>query len=336
LNQLKKISDFGKYLHSLVLKEINNEDTELLHTEINRARHYNHWHSEFFATQRLLTISQFLSANTFIEFFKPFENLSNKPHFIGISSDENIPLEEFSVLLTILISGNSFQYKTSDKSDKLVSLVFEMLSKHIPKYKERIKFSDATLRNVDALYFTQREKGNVVVEKYLKIKKSVLEFRSQSVSILKGDESNDEIALMGNDIFNYFGQGTGNIRKIYVPEGFDITRIYENIEQFNTVMEHSPYANNYQYHQSVYLMNRIKHLDNGFILFKEDPELRAPTGVMYYQFYENYKSLHSDLTNNSMVSNIYVKSPKGYKDKVFGESIKQLLLPSFQLINILK
>jgi hypothetical protein len=336
LNQLQQISDFGEYLRSLVLNPKTDDNAEFLHTEIAKARYYNHWFTDVFVTKRLLSIADFITGKSFQEFFQKVESVSEKSKFIGISSEEHIPLEEFSSLVTILISGNSFQYKTSDKSDKVLPFIFGLLANQIPEFQTKIKFSPEPLRKVDALFFSQREKGNETKIQYLKIKESLLDFRPQSVALLSGEETNEEILLLGNDIFNYFGQGAGNVRKIYIPQGYDVRRFFENIENHYPVMEHSPYANNYQYHQSVYLMNRITHLDNGFLLLKEDSGLRAPTGAMYYTYYENYQSLHADLNNNLSVSNIYVSSPKVSKDKAFGDSINQLLLPSNQLIDLLR
>jgi hypothetical protein len=336
LNQLSKISEFGSYLQALVLKQTNNAEGELLFTEIQKARHYNHWFTDDFVIKRLISIAGFLSGEEISENFNLWTQLTVIPKCIGVSSEEHIPLEEFPALLAILVSGNSFQYKTTDKSDKILPLVFEMLVKQIPEFENKAKFSHELLKNVDSLYFSQRYKGNGTTNQYLKIKKSLLDNRPQSIAILEENTSNEEIALLGNDIFNFYGQGAGNVRKIYIPQGFDLRRIFENIEINYSVMEHSPYANNYQYHQSVYLMNRITHLDNGFLLFKEDSELRAPTGVMYYHYYENYHSLYKELSVNENVSNIYIHLPKSKKDRAFGDSINQLLLPSPELIAFLK
>jgi len=53
--------------------------------------------------------------------------------------------------------------------------------------------------------------------------------------------------------------------------------------------------NNYQYFRSVYLLNKIHHLDNGFLLLKEDETYHSPTGILYYEFYQSLDSLISKL-----------------------------------------
>jgi hypothetical protein len=49
--------------------------------------------------------------------------------------------------------------------------------------------------------------------------------------------------------------------------------------------------NNYQYYRSVYLLNRIPHSDNGFLLLKEDENYNSPVGVVYYQYYSSLDQL---------------------------------------------
>ena len=313
-----------------------NKNDDLI-VQITNAKHYNRWFTEDFVHLRLKSIINFLSS---IEFEKSYNKWAafkgNSEKKIGVFSEEHIPLEEFFLLLAVLISGNSFQYKTHEKSDKLLTSLFNLLGNCVPDFKEKIEFSDLSLKNLESLVWTQRNIETSQQSKYLTKKISILETRPQSVSILKGNEDSEELSLIGNDIFNYFGQGSGNVRKVYIPQGFDIRKLYEAIESWYSIMNSSPYANNYQYYQSVYLMNRIEHLDNGFLLVKEDKAFRAPTGVLYYEFYNDYSEQLSLLEKSEQCSNIYLSLPSGAKHKAFGDSVNQLLLAPEKLTELIK
>jgi hypothetical protein len=52
-------------------------------------------------------------------------------------------------------------------------------------------------------------------------------------------------------------------------------------------VNHHKYANNYDYHKAIYLMNQEKLIENGFLLTKEDDCLFAPISVLLYHRYDN-------------------------------------------------
>jgi hypothetical protein len=50
-------------------------------------------------------------------------------------------------------------------------------------------------------------------------------------------------------------------------------------------------VNNYDYNKSVYLVNQVPHLDNGFLLLTQSAELLSPVGVMYFDTYRGEAAL---------------------------------------------
>jgi hypothetical protein len=59
--------------------------------------------------------------------------------------------------------------------------------------------------------------------------------------------------------------------------------------------------NNYEYYRSIFLLENISFLDNGFIILKEDQSIHSPIGVLHFEFYEDLNILESnlhDLKNN--------------------------------------
>ncbi len=334
---LFKIQSVGNLLKELLNKQTNNRDSEKLYSRILEAKSFNHWFTEDAVILRLHQIRNFLTSDEFNSAYSIFtKNKFKKGRIIGVHSEENIPLEEFADLLGILISGNSFIYKTNEKSDKLILYLFELIGKHIPELSQQINFFDGKIKNYDFLFFTQRENANTVLKKYLNKDKSFIEVRHQSVAVLDGNENAEVLKLLGNDVFSFFGMGCGNVRKIYIPKNYDLTIIFKAFEERHSIIDHSAYANNYQYYQSVYLLNCIPHFDNGFLLFKEDTELRSPTGVMYYEYYEDKRVLLETLHDSLNISVIYTSNPVHEKEKMLGESINQLLFPSENLINFLQ
>src|SRR5690606_37147941 len=116
---------------------------------------------------------------------------------------------------------------------------------------------------------------------------NIIRRNRNSVAILTGKESNEEIAQLGHDILDYFGMGCRSISKIFVPKNYDIKQFFEPLEQFNDIINHFKYNNNYDYNKSIYLVKQQPHYDNGFLLLKEDKGLSSPLVVLYYETYES-------------------------------------------------
>ena len=100
---------------------------------------------------------------------------------------------------------------------------------------------------------------------------------------------------MGNDIFTFFGLGCRNVSKLYLPVGYNLNVFFEGIVGFSTIMENKKYANNYEYHRSIYLMDQVQFLENNLIILKEDPSLSSPVATLHYEFYTSSEELDNQL-----------------------------------------
>ena len=54
--------------------------------------------------------------------------------------------------------------------------------------------------------------------------------------------------------------------------------------------------NNYDYYWSVFLLNQIPTLDNGFVLLNENKAISSPPAVLYYEFYKSLTDLSDQLS----------------------------------------
>ena len=51
-----------------------------------------------------------------------------------------------------------------------------------------------------------------------------------SVAILTGKESQEQLKWLSEDIFRYYGLGCRNVSKLFVPENYDFNPLFENEE----------------------------------------------------------------------------------------------------------
>ena len=91
--------------------------------------------------------------------------------------------------------------------------------------------------------------------------------------MLDGNESDNDLALLSNDIFDYFGLGCRSVSKIFVPKGYDLDLLFNAFFKHKEIINHNKYVNNFDYNKAVFLMSEEKFIENGFIILKQDPNL---------------------------------------------------------------
>jgi hypothetical protein len=222
-----------------------------------------------------------------------------KPLGIGVIMAGNIPLVGFHDFLSVLITGNKFIGKLSSRDDRLLPMMGDLLTGIHPGFNEMMEFTDEKLSGIDAIIATGSNNTFRYFDYYFGKYPHIFRKNRNSIAIIQGDETPDQLYGLGNDIFTYFGLGCRNISKVFVPKKYNLNTLIEALEKFSKVTEHNKYMNNYLYYRSVYLLNRIPHFDNGFIILKQDISYHSPIGVLYYDYYSSREKLIEKLVSDS-------------------------------------
>ena len=237
--------------------------------------------------------------------------LSDTPKKVGLILAGNIPMVGFHDVISVLATGNIALIKLSSADDKLLPALLTELVKIEPLLKDHIVYVDR-LKDFDAVIATGSNNTSRYFEFYFGKGPNIIRKNRNSVAVITGNESKEELALLGHDIFDYFGLGCRNVSKLYIPEGYDIKNFFEPIEGFKDIINHFKYNNNYDYNKSIYLVNLKHHYDNGFLLLTEGESLSSPLAVLYYETYTNIEQLEELLSNRAediqcIVSNAALK-----------------------------
>ena len=214
----------------------------------------------------------------------------NPPRKVGIITAGNIPLVGFHDVLSVLISGHIAVIKPSTDDEMLLRYMVDGIIAAEPRFSEQIVWASGRLEGIDAVIATGSNNTSRYFEYYFKSIPSIIRKNRKSVAVLSGRETEAELELMGDDIFTYFGLGCRNVSFLFIPEDFDLDRIFKAIYPYRWVVEHSKYANNYDYHRAIFMMNRDEILENGFVVFRESKDLSCPLGTVYYTRYINSKN----------------------------------------------
>lgn len=219
----------------------------------------------------------------------PYLHKDLPPINIGVIMAGNIPLVGFHDFLSVLISGNNIIARTSSKDKDLLKFLGEVLSDINEKFRARMIFTDGTLREFDAVIATGSDNSSRYFEYYFGKYPHIIRKNRSSIAFINGMESDAELVALGIDVFSYFGLGCRNVSKLYIPEGYDPERFTQYWNSYEILRNHSGYANNYDFNKAVFLVNREKFIDTGYLLIKENEGLASPVAVLHYSFYKSYK-----------------------------------------------
>lgn len=220
------------------------------------------------------------------------ENTVEKPSkTVAIIMAGNIPLVGFHDFLSVLLCGHSVLVKQSSNDRHLIPYLSKYLEHVEQDFKGKISFTDRKIKNFDAVIATGSTNTTRYFEYYFKNKPNIIRKNRNSVAILTGEETKEDIENLSEDIFRYFGLGCRSVSKLFVPKGYDFDKFFEGIYKYHHIINNTKYANNYDYNKAVYLMSEFSILENGFLMIKEDQGFSSPIATVFYEFYDNKNDL---------------------------------------------
>lgn len=298
---------------------LQNPDEQLKQL-IASAKQYNAWFSPESTAQAVTAIANMLNESNLQQWLGESIDKNNKQYAIGLILAGNIPLVGFHDILCVLASGNKALIKLSSQDKLLIPYILNKLVAIEPAFTEQFEFIER-LQDFDAVIATGSNNTSRYFDYYFSKVPNIIRKNRNSIAVLNGKESSEELHALGHDIFDYFGLGCRNVAKIYVPKGYKFATFFESIEDFKPISDHHKYTNNYDYNKSIFLVNMDKHLDNGFLLVKEDERLASPLAVLYYEEYENITALDKKLVEQAdQIQCIISKESLGLDTFEFGQS----------------
>lgn len=245
---------------------------------------------------------------------------TNNPKKVGLIMAGNIPLVGMHDLISILISGNIALVKSSSDDKTLTPWIIEQLILIDPRFKEKI-IEVEKLNSCEAVIATGSNNTARYFEYYFSKVPKIIRKNRNSIAVLSGNETNEELGGLADDIFSYFGLGCRNVSKLMVPENYDFQRFFEALEKYKESVNHNKYYNNYTYHKALFLMNIAPHFDNDFLILKEDEKIASPLGCIFYSVYKERNDILEFIDLNRENIQIVIGNPNFIKECIsFGQS----------------
>ncbi|WP_295230701.1 acyl-CoA reductase [uncultured Chryseobacterium sp.] len=297
-NQVLGLTKLGRYIHTYLTKstESQAENYSELETVMRKSHMENPWftiESQKFALEEWAGL---LTEGTLRQWLQAY-SVSETPKKVGLILAGNIPLVGFHDVISVILSNHIPLIKLSSKDRHMIPFL-------LSKWNE---FSDGGIRyelverleNFDAVIATGSNNTARYLEYYFKNHLSIIRKNRTSVAVLKGDETDEELQLLAEDIFHYFGLGCRNVTRLFIPKDFLIDRLFENFLNFRDIINHHKYANNYDYNRAIYLLNQEQFWDNNFVMLKEDEKLFSPLSVINFSRYESLDEVKEFITEHS-------------------------------------
>ncbi len=284
--RIESFATLGKTLRKL-LENAENSDSIILYELINKQNLKNPWFTPANVTNAVRAIADELTAENLERWTSsyPALNITTSPIKVGVIMAGNIPLVGFHDFVSVLISGNKIIGKTSSKDDELIIYISNLLCKINPGFDEMIDFKEGALKGFDAVIATGSDNSSRYFEYYFGKFPNIIRKNRNSIAVIEGQETDSELEFLGTDIFSYFGLGCRSVSKIYIPEGYDLSKMISRWNRYSDLVYHDKYAHNYDFSKAVYLVNKEKFIDTGFLLLKENQGLSSPVAVLYYEYY---------------------------------------------------
>ena len=286
------IHDLNTFGHSNLLSpQLNKLFSKKLENQFIK----NRWFTPFMLGNALTGIAYMLKKEYLERFKEKYFSLlkkHNKVETIGVISAGNIPLAAFHDFFSVLITGNRFQGKLSDKDSELLPLIAEILvSLDNELWNGKIEFPEK-LSNFDKVIATGSDNSARYFEYYFGNYPLLLRKNRSGIAILHGNETKEKLKKLCLDLTLYFGLGCRSVAKLMIPTGYDFNLLIDTISQ-NTdyLADHHLYLNNLEYQKTIHLMNKIPYFDAGSMILTENTNLSSPISVLYFEYYSSIKEV---------------------------------------------
>ncbi len=286
-----------------ILQQLGNylkEKDERLGAYIHRTHFNNKW---FTPENQWLSIDaiteNFLNENKLNQWAKNYYlDKNNSPKKIGLIPAANIPLVAFHDIISIFITGNISVIKLSERDQ----FILPFFVKKMTEWNSNIEFyfqfpKQLSIKELDGIIATGSNNSSRYFESYFAKIPNIIRKNRNSIGIIQGDETADDFRKLGKDIFQYYGLGCRNVSKIHVPKNYKFEPLLEILHEFNSIILHEKYKNNFDYQITLLILNNAFHLNNGSIIISKNKAIQSPISVLHFEEYDNIDSLEKELNN---------------------------------------
>ena len=237
---------------------------------------------------------------------------------VGLILAGNLPLVGWHDIMCSVMAGHRVHVKLSSDDAVLPRLVVSKWAELVPYVAEAVTFHEGLMPSLDAVVHRWGE-CQPLFRGVFWASSSCVSWSSNLRCSVGRHESEEELAALGDDVFAHFGMGCRSVTKVWLPEGFDLDRCFAQWVRWGHLGQHGKYANNYDYHKAVWLLNKEDMIENGFLLVKKDTGLVSPIGTLFVDLYSNVEVVANELQERAQELQVVTVRAGGGLESVFQE-----------------
>ncbi|MFI3266807.1 MAG: hypothetical protein R3Y15_06585 [Rikenellaceae bacterium] len=205
----------------------------------------------------------------------------------------NIPFAGLYDMVCVLSCGHRCFVKLSSKDKVLMQFVIDTLMEidsSLPIY------TLGQLDSCDALIFSGSDAAAEIYRSRYNVAETIARTSRFSVAVLDGNETQEDLEGLSDDLFRYFGLGCRNVSMVFVPQEYDISKL--SALGTKQIKEHTGFINNSRAVRALRFMEGVQVVDcDGFIM----SEGCAPSNYiaeLKYVRYDDISSVEKFLSDN--------------------------------------
>lgn len=275
-------------------------ENELLHAVMHRTHYNNRWLTIENCKKAAQNITHnFLQQSQLDDWAKHYVIRDNSnPKNVGIIMTTDIPLAGFHDLLAVFLSGNKAVIKLSDKDKFLIPHLIKKLGDWDAAAKPYFEVIER-LAGFDAIIATQSTNATRYFEQYFGKYPNIIKKNRRAVAVLDGTETAAELYALGNDVFEYFGLGSRNVSKLYIPRDFKFEPLLEAFHEYNSIVLNTKYKNNFDYNYAMFMLNKVVYKANGCIILIENEAITSRIASLHYEYYDKVDKLVDNINSRA-------------------------------------
>ena len=286
-SRLDALAKLGQYIKS---------KPELLDAYVQRSSHHNGWFTIENQWRMLDTISEdYLDRTNLEAWATSYPDLGvGSSKKVGLVLAGNIPLVGFHDWLSVLASGNEALVKLSDKDPFVLPHLVQELEKIDPSFVGKTRFVER-LKDYEAVIATGSDNTARYFKQYFGHVPHIIRGNRTSVAVIHGNETEEELRGVADDVFAYFGLGCRSVGKIYVPKDYVFEPLLELLHEYKQFANHTKWKNNFDYNYAMLTINKEQFLGTGSIMLIEAKDLHSRLATLHYEQYTDLADVAIDL-----------------------------------------
>ncbi|WP_116124747.1 acyl-CoA reductase [Lewinella sp. IMCC34183] len=227
---------------------------------------------------------------------------------VGLVLAGNIPLVGVHDIVSTFVAGHRAQIKPSSKDPYVLPYLLKLLARFTPDAEPYFEIVN-NLSGFDAIIATGSNNSSRYFEAYFSKYPHIIRRNRNAVAVLSGEESEEQLRRLGDDIFSYFGLGCRNVSKIYVPRDYDFAPLLEVLHDWREYQNHTKWKNNFDYNFALLTLNKESFRHNGAIIVRPDDAIASHIAGLYYSEYDDPATVTEELGRRAGEIQLVVAPP---------------------------